>query len=98
MTSHSIRLNTIACLLTIFIANISIAQDVVILKNDDGKTTKRNGVIESWTGNQLNLKAKTRVREIDTDRIVDVRTDWPCLLYTSPSPRDATLSRMPSSA
>ena len=27
-------------------------------------------------------------------------SDWPsvCLLYTSPSPRDATLSRMPSSA
>ena len=23
---------------------------------------------------------------------------WYCLLYTSPSPRDATLSRMPSSA
>ena len=23
---------------------------------------------------------------------------WPCLLYTSPSPRDRTLSRMPSSA
>ena len=23
---------------------------------------------------------------------------WFCLLYTSPSPRDATLSRMPSSA
>ena len=31
-----------------------------------------------------------------------VSTDWSraqsCLLYTSPSPRDATLSRMPSSA
>ena len=25
-------------------------------------------------------------------------TDMTCLLYTSPSPRDATLSRMPSSA
>ena len=25
-------------------------------------------------------------------------TYYPCLLYTSPSPRDATLSRMPSSA
>ena len=24
--------------------------------------------------------------------------EWSCLLYTSPSPRDATLSRMPSSA
>ena len=32
----------------------------------------------------------------------DVATDWnttpPCLLYTSPSPRDRTRSRMPSSA
>ena len=27
-----------------------------------------------------------------------VRTEFSCLLYTSPSPRDATLSRMPSSA
>ena len=27
-----------------------------------------------------------------------LRDDTPCLLYTSPSPRDATLSRMPSSA
>ena len=26
------------------------------------------------------------------------REPWTCLLYTSPSPRDATLSRMPSSA
>ena len=25
-------------------------------------------------------------------------TDYPCLLYTSPSPRDRTRSRMPSSA
>ena len=29
---------------------------------------------------------------------VDVDQDGNCLLYTSPSPRDATLSRMPSSA
>ena len=28
----------------------------------------------------------------------DVGNHWNCLLYTSPSPRDATLSRMPSSA
>ena len=28
----------------------------------------------------------------------DVARLYPCLLYTSPSPRDATLSRMPSSA
>ena len=27
-----------------------------------------------------------------------IKENKPCLLYTSPSPRDATLSRMPSSA
>ena len=31
------------------------------------------------------------------EQIVD-RVEEACLLYTSPSPRDATLSRMPSSA
>ena len=30
--------------------------------------------------------------------IVKLCKEWGCLLYTSPSPRDATLSRMPSSA
>ena len=29
---------------------------------------------------------------------VKERNDYPCLLYTSPSPRDGLLSRMPSSA
>ena len=28
----------------------------------------------------------------------DIKWSFDCLLYTSPSPRDATLSRMPSSA
>ena len=48
----------------------------------------------------LMLSARTE----DTKRIVSLEIgadDYlskPCLLYTSPSPRDATLSRMPSSA
>ena len=29
---------------------------------------------------------------------INVKDELVCLLYTSPSPRDATLSRMPSSA
>ena len=32
------------------------------------------------------------------DNVRDYLIDRGCLLYTSPSPRDATLSRMPSSA
>ena len=44
----------------------------------------RNGI---W---QFNIKEKRFVKRIIDNNI--------CLLYTSPSPRDATLSRMPSSA
>ena len=29
---------------------------------------------------------------------LETHNNWPCLLYTSPSPRDGLLSRMPSSA
>ena len=37
---------------------------------------------------------KHQVNEV----IISGPQDYNCLLYTSPSPRDATLSRMPSSA
>ena len=44
------------------------------------------------------IEDQVKEREIDE---IDALEDPPpdiCLLYTSPSPRDATLSRMPSSA
>ena len=37
-------------------------------------------------------------REHDFSKLPQSIKDFDCLLYTSPSPRDATLSRMPSSA
>ena len=40
----------------------------------------------------------TRVREKARRLGAEEEEDGDCLLYTSPSPRDATLSRMPSSA
>ena len=47
-----------------------------------------------------NSGAKTYICSIDEvpKCIVKVSSSKSCLLYTSPSPRDATLSRMPSSA
>ena len=50
-------------------------------------------------GNVLKVKVPFRYRRV----MCNVDGDTPvqslnCLLYTSPSPRDATLSRMPSSA
>ena len=38
------------------------------------------------------------VRMTHTASLIPTSTGYGCLLYTSPSPRDATLSRMPSSA
>ena len=41
---------------------------------------------------------KKRMKPIRGQMVEANQTAKPCLLYTSPSPRDATLSRMPSSA
>ena len=43
-------------------------------------------------GNTAKTEAATFIPEIWSDEIIA------CLLYTSPSPRDGLLSRMPSSA
>ena len=40
----------------------------------------------------------TNVADFLKGKLPDEADSWVCLLYTSPSPRDATLSRMPSSA
>ena len=52
-----------------------------------------------------NLQLKGELTRPDRSKVSAVNDKWDyfenfknCLLYTSPSPRDATLSRMPSSA
>ena len=53
-----------------------------------GSNNLRKGLIEEhWYGVQLQL-ARFQLSEVENI----------CLLYTSPSPRDGLLSRMPSSA
>ena len=43
-------------------------------------------------------KMATLFKQLERPAAVDFEVDWNCLLYTSPSPRDRTRSRMPSSA
>ena len=54
------------------------------------------------TAQSFMMTEKTQERvEIDKKYCWDVEAlypSWDCLLYTSPSPRDGLLSRMPSSA
>ena len=57
-----------------------------------GKSTH----IKSWTrGVAFEPEARAQLQNLATLPFIH---KWICLLYTSPSPRDATLSRMPSSA
>ena len=53
--------------------------------------------LKSQTETKLFLDDMLR-RSMPQSNAVVVRLSLDCLLYTSPSPRDATLSRMPSSA
>ena len=59
-------------------------KNVGIIMDGNGRWAKQNSLIT----NRGHEKGVAVVKEVVKD----------CLLYTSPSPRDATLSRMPSSA
>ena len=68
--------------------------------NSTGQTESADNLIfKDDKGNQISISDLKGVTgnynwEIKDDTVVPKA----CLLYTSPSPRDATLSRMPSSA
>ena len=65
----------------------------------DAIKLKKGGFKTDWDGDWI---AKTKkydgywISEFYIPRYIKLR--YPCLLYTSPSPRDGLLSRMPSSA
>ena len=63
----------------------------------EGETSKER---ESNTSNPVEPYVLTIVLFVVAVAAIVAATSWlfNCLLYTSPSPRDATLSRMPSSA
>ena len=68
-----------------------------LIKSFLSKKTK----VKCYEVKNLNLrsliKIKVNYNQVGSDRITNA-ISLSCLLYTSPSPRDATLSRMPSSA
>ena len=82
------------------------AMKTVSVENDLGSV-----VIVGHDSDEVVVRARKRAPDADTlqrlsvaltpaaSGVLEVRTELlSCLLYTSPSPRDATLSRMPSSA
>ena len=67
-------------------------EGLLVLSNGRFFRGKLRGAPVEATGEVIFNTSMTGYQEILTD------PSYNCLLYTSPSPRDATLSRMPSSA
>ena len=61
----------------------------VIYSQDLSSYVRLSGEITNPNSDKITIRGNGYIK------VIDVNT---CLLYTSPSPRDATLSRMPSSA
>ena len=60
---------------------------------------KANELVEHYDGEMYGSFMCTNMSlRILEDKLMTSEEFHSCLLYTSPSPRDATLSRMPSSA
>ena len=74
--------------------------------NEDTEITQTRVLIVGAGPAGLGVSLALKQAGVTDQLVVDAREvgaafkAWPkgCLLYTSPSPRDATLSRMPSSA
>ena len=81
------------------ITNIKAEMWKAMLKEIGGEIIKKpfekvmeGKIPDSWKRSRVKLLPKNEKTEVE---IKDFR---PCLLYTSPSPRDLSTSRMPSSA
>ena len=78
-----------------------LAQDTAFAEVADNAIIDRSGRLASRKGNTVSTTNKT---VLGTDYLHNIHEFYdspqthPCLLYTSPSPRDRTRSRMPSSA
>ena len=75
--------------------------DIVVLKR--GKNKYHVGTFVEYSNSHILIRGgnqNNRVKEswYPIDRLVSIANYETCLLYTSPSPRDGLLSRMPSSA
>ena len=81
----------------------ALKADGRVLGDSEQLTSERNLIVPAfrWSEVSNNLLGSPAMLNLETNvrqSLQTYRTQIVCLLYTSPSPRDATLSRMPSSA
>ena len=78
--------------------------DQLMIRLQGGDATSFEALVARYQGQIFgfllnNLRDVQLAEDLTQETLLRVHSQsWDCLLYTSPSPRDATLSRMPSSA
>ena len=77
-----------------------LVNDVISEEHDQGELkARRDSLIQLSLDDKFLLSLVDMYPDIKKDiGVEEFQKPYSCLLYTSPSPRDATLSRMPSSA
>ena len=105
-TSHRILPNMIE--IGSFIGLAAMTQSEITIKDAAVKELgnilavfQRMGIQMEIQGDDIHIPAQTNYEIqtfIDGSIMTIYDSPWPCLLYTSPSPRDLSTSRMPSSA
>ena len=95
---------------TLFVEDLSVVEnEVIAIENELGTSPKGtkasvkarlDDVDTAISGKQaaLGFTAENVANKDTATTLGTSDTKYPCLLYTSPSPRDRTRSRMPSSA
>ena len=76
--------------------DMRVTPKVVGISLKAGTAKSKEPKLNSYVGTTLRKDAWKRAYPRAIDQLKDKL--WNCLLYTSPSPRDRTRSRMPSSA
>jgi len=75
----------------------------ILARNSQFLSLNYQGTLDDQEGSQLNFESEFTFRGFMKNHVLRLELDYNyrdggCLLYTSPSPRDRTRSRMPSSA
>ena len=82
------------------ISELSLEKNTDILKHISNHNSLRPKLVIGFAAETNSLKNNSlkKLSEKNCDWIISNDVSRNCLLYTSPSPRDGLLSRMPSSA
>ena len=72
--------------------------DIITVLVQENNSASRNSSTKTEKKGDISASISSFVTGNIQNKIFSNNTGNDCLLYTSPSPRDATLSRMPSSA